>query len=241
VRRLRASPRAGLFLDFDGTLSEIAPRPELALPHPRARAALARLVGRYEVVAVVSGRPSEEVRRLLGVPGVSVVGLYGLPPGDRPPLPPGVREAVREAASAVEGAWVEDKGASLAVHYRGAPDPGSAERRLRSRLERLARAEGLLLLRGRMVLELAPPKTPGKGAVVEAEATARALEACLYGGDDLADLDAFAALDRLRARGLHTVKVAVRSDEIPPALLRSADLVVEGPAGLADLLESLAR
>ncbi|HXF56892.1 MAG TPA: trehalose-phosphatase [Actinomycetota bacterium] len=241
MERLRGSPRAGLFFDFDGTLAEIVPRPQLAQPHPRAAAALARLVPRYALVAVVSGRPTEEVRRLLGVPGVEVVGLYGLGGrADRAALPAEVREAVAEAVAAVPGAWVEDKGPSLAVHFRGAPDPSVAERALRERLGDLAAARGLLLLPGKMVLELAPPDTPGKGAVVEEAARARGLTACLYAGDDLADLHAFAALDRLRARGLLTAKVAVRSPEAPDGLLEAADLTVEGQEGLAELLEELA-
>lgn len=193
-------------------------------------------------MTVVSGRPAEDVRRLLGIPGVEVVGLYGLGGrASRPALPPGVREEVARVAGAVPGTWVEDKGPSLAVHYRGVPDPAAAERALREGLGRLAAARGLLLLPGKMVLELAPRDTPGKGAVVEEAATARGLTACLYAGDDRADLDAFAALDRLRARGLLTVKVAVRSQETPEGLLEAADLVVEGPEGLAGLLEELAR
>lgn len=230
-----------MFLDFDGTLAEVVPRPELARPHPRAAAALARLVPRYALVAVVSGRPTEEVRRLLGAPGVEVVGLYGLGGrASRAAPPPEVREAVTRAAATVPGAWVEDKGPSLAVHYRGAPDPAGAERTLREGLGGLVAAHGLLLLPGRMVLEVAPPDTPGKGTVVEETARSRGLAACLYAGDDRADLDGFAALDRLRARGLLTVKVAVRSREAPNGLLQAADLVVEGPEGLAELLEELA-
>ena len=89
-----------------------------------------------------------------------------------------------------------------------------------------------------MVLELAPADTPGKGAVVLRQASARGLDAVLYAGDDEADLDAFAALDRL-APATATAKVAVRSAETPNALLEAADIVVEGPAGLLTLLRTL--
>ena len=64
--------------------------------------------------------------------------------------------------------------------------------------------------------------------------------AVLFAGDDLADLEAFQALDRLRTQGVHTVKVAVRGAEERPELIRAADLVVESPSALAALLGDLA-
>jgi trehalose 6-phosphate phosphatase len=139
----------------------------------------------------------------------------------------------------VEGAWVEDKGASLAVHYRQSPDPERAERVLRVSVADLAGRHDLSVLPGRMVLELAPTSTPGKGAVILREARTRELTACLYAGDDVADLEAFAALDALREQGVASLKVAVRSDEAPGILLGTADLVVDGPRGLLALLHTL--
>jgi trehalose 6-phosphate phosphatase len=90
-----------------------------------------------------------------------------------------------------------------------------------------------------MVLELAPAATPGKGAVILLEARARGLSGCFFAGDDRADLAAFTALDELRADGTVTVKVAVRSEETPHDLIDEADIVVERPSGLLDLLAQL--
>ncbi|MGH2488242.1 MAG: trehalose-phosphatase, partial [Candidatus Limnocylindria bacterium] len=81
---------------------------------------------------------------------------------------------------------------------------------------------------------------PRKGGAVERLVGEHALRAALFAGDDEADLDAFAALDRLRSNGLITVKVAVRGDETPPGLVDSADEVVDGPEGLVELLRQLA-
>jgi trehalose 6-phosphate phosphatase len=232
--------RAGIFLDFDGTLSDIVPRPELARPRSEATAVLSRLAAEYALVAVVSGRPARDVRSLLGVERIEVFGLYGLTEDGRPP--PALEQARASAAAAaegVEGAWVEDKGQSLAVHYRAAPDRDSAERALAQQLSGVAERFGLALLPGKMVLELAPRDTPGKGAVVERECRSRGLRACLYAGDDQADLDAFGALDRLRDEGVTTAKVAVRSDETPHELVDAADVVVDGPAGLITFLDGL--
>ena len=229
---------AGLFLDFDGTLSEIVARPELARPRPEIPGILGRLIERYALVAVVSGRPPEQVRRLVPVDGLLTIGLYGLPE-DAPPLPPQVVEEARQVAAGIGGARVEEKGSSVAVHYRGAANVEQARRALLPRLEAVARGHELRLMAGRNVLELVPLEVPGKGAVVAGETQRRGLEACLFAGDDRADVDAFQALDQLKRRGLHTVKVAVASGESPDELLRQADVVVTGPQGLAELLETL--
>jgi trehalose 6-phosphate phosphatase len=151
-----------------------------------------------------------------------------------------VREEVERIASLVPGAWVEDKGASLAVHYRQAESPEAAPGLLGPPLHALARDRGLAVLPGRMVLELAPLEVPGKGSVITQHVRARGLRAALYAGDDAADLDAFAALDRLREDGTLAVKVAVSSNETLPELLAGADMVVDGPAGLLSLLRVLA-
>jgi trehalose 6-phosphate phosphatase len=231
--------RAGIFLDFDGSLSPIVAHPDLAGPAAGARDALTALAGRYRLVAVVSGRPTSDLMRLLDVDGLTYAGLYGMtePAGD---LAVAVLPSVERAAQGVAGVWVEDKHASIAVHYRGADDPRSARASLVTALEPIAAESGLELLEGKMVVELVPADRPMKGGAVERLAGEAGLDAVLFAGDDVADLDAFEALDRLRARGLATVKVAVRGDETPRALSDAADLRVDGPDGLVELLRSLA-
>jgi trehalose 6-phosphate phosphatase len=235
----RSHPR-GIFLDFDGTLSEIVSRPELARHIAGAHTLLTELARRNELVAVVSGRPTAGLHALLDSAGIEMFGQYGIESDRAEGLgTEQLRDVVRRAAEEVEGAWVEDKGASLAVHYRAAADPVGAEARLRRSLERVGEEHGLILLPGKMVLELAPGDTPGKGAVVLRVARARGLTGCLFAGDDQADLAAFRALDELEAEGVVTVKVAVRSEETPAELLESADLIVERPSGLLAMLTRL--
>ena len=151
----RDPARSAILLDFDGTLSDIVARPELARPAEGVRGTLAALAERYALVAVVSGRSTSEVRDLVGVPGVRYAGHYGSEaPGAS--LAPSLREATAAAARAVEGAWVDDKGSSLAVHYRQAPDPAAAALQLEGPLRPLAREHGLEVLEGKMVLEPVP-------------------------------------------------------------------------------------
>ncbi len=165
------------------------------------------------------------------------MGLYGIEgPGAVAPEAVG---RVSKAAAAVPGAWVEDKGVSAAVHYRQAADPSAARAALLAALEPVAADAGLEVVEGKMVIELVPAGRPRKGGAVERTVLGLGLEAVLFAGDDVADLDAFAALDRIAERGSISVKVAVRGEETPPALLAAADVVVEGPAGLVELLLQL--
>jgi len=230
--------RTGVLLDFDGTLSPIVARPELARIRDGARDAIERLVDRYTVVAVVSGRTNEQLRELVGVEGVRLAGLYGLA-DVAAPLSDHVLDAVREVAARVAGARVEAKGGSVAVHYRAADDAVEARDKLENGLAPIARRSGLTLLPGKMVVELVPADRPLKEGAVERIVSGERLDAVLYAGDDVADLRAFEALDRLAERGVRTVKVAVHGRETPDALSDAADVVVDGPAGLVTLLRGL--
>jgi trehalose 6-phosphate phosphatase len=86
-----------------------------------------------------------------------------------------------------------------------------------------------------MVLEVLPPLDANKGTAVRALLGDRSLTRALFAGDDTTDLDAFEAVEELEVG----VKVAVGSGEAPPELLAHADLVVDGPTGLVELLRTL--
>lgn len=235
---------AGILLDFDGTLSEIAPSPEEARPVESATATLNELAALFRVVAVVSGRRARDVAEVLGA-NIRYFGLYGLEDDMRPinrEFTTSIEHLlpeVEQVAGDVPGTRVEHKGVQLAVHYRGAADPEAAAGALRKRLGRLADAHGLTLLEGKRVLELAAREGPTKGDVVTALATEAGLRYLLYAGDDVADLAAFDAVNRLAASGVVGLKVAVRSLETPESLLSGADVVVGGPRDLIDLLRSV--
>jgi trehalose 6-phosphate phosphatase len=176
----------------------------------------------------------------LPVKGLSYFGLYGME-GAAPDLAGAVSPLVDRVAEVVPGARVEHKVSSLAVHYRQSAEPELARAALLPALDDLASANGLEVLEGKMVFELVPAGRPRKGGAVERILGEHALEAALFAGDDVADVEAFDALDRARdERGVRTVKVGVRSVEAPVVLLERADVVVEGPAGLVDLLRQLA-
>jgi trehalose 6-phosphate phosphatase len=230
---------AALLLDFDGTLAPIVARPEDARPAPGATDVLRSLAGRARLVAVVTGRPSATVRNLLGdVPGLRIVGLYGFE--DAPALAETTLEEIRSVAAGHVGVELEPKGPSVAVHFRNAPDPEAAGPPLRAALEGVARERGLHVLAGKKVWELAPIGAGGKGDAVTALLAEVTPTAAMYAGDDLADLDGFAALDRYAdASSVLVRKVAVLGDETPVLLREAADVLVEGPPGLVEMLRGL--
>jgi trehalose 6-phosphate phosphatase len=234
LERLASAPdEAGLFLDFDGVLAPIVDRPEDAAPPRETRAELERLVGRYALVAVVSGRESEDVRARLGVKGVVCVGSHGLelePQADR------WRRVL--AAFAADAPWpqhdIEVKGLAVAFHFRDRADEREAVRVLDVVAES-AREEGLVARYGRKVLEVLPPVGSHKGTAVRSLIDERGLRRALAAGDDTTDIDSFAALDVLEV----AVRVAVTSAEAPRALLDAADLVVESTDEFLALLRRL--
>ena len=135
----------------------------------------------------------------------------------------------------------EDKEAIAAFHWRGAPDETAAEATVRTLAER-AEAEGFHTHWGRKVLEVRPPLPIDKGRGIVRLVGDEGLAVALYAGDDSTDLDAFAGLRALVADGRlgAALCVGVRSDETPPELDAAADLMVDGPAGVRELLVALA-
>jgi trehalose 6-phosphate phosphatase len=251
---LIAQPRRSLIaVDFDGTLAPIVEDPAAARATPAATAALARLAELAGTVAIVTGRPAAEAASFAGVAavrGVIVLGHYGMQRWERgqlssPEPPPGLSRAradlaaVLAAAGAGQGTFVEDKGEALAVHTRRAADPQAELGRLRGPLAGLAARTGLALEPGRLVLELRPPGTD-KGAAIGELAAERAPSAILFCGDDLGDRPAFAAVRELRGNGTPGLLVCSASAEVPD-LAAEADLVVDGPDGVAALLAGLAE
>ncbi|MFI6491374.1 trehalose-phosphatase [Streptomyces sp. NPDC050564] len=249
--------RAVIALDFDGTLAPIVADPEQARAHPDAVPALAALAPKVASVAVITGRPAGVAVRhggFAGVPGLEhlvVLGHYGAERWDAvsstvsAPAPhPGVA-AVRaelpgflDKIGAWQGTWIEEKGRAVAVHTRRASDPQAAFEALREPLTDLATRHGLIVEPGRMVLELRPPGMD-KGVALLEYVREIGAEAVLYAGDDLGDLPAFAAVDKLRSDGIPGLLVCSGSSEVAE-LADRADLVVDGPPGVVRLLSALA-
>lgn len=241
--------RAALFVDFDGTLSDIIDDPASARPRPGAVEALVGLASRGALVGVVSGRPVAFLEPFFPEPEIALVGIYGLEQridGRRTDHPEaGVwREVVADVLAAAAahgpvGMRTEGKGLSLTVHYREAPDQADA---VAEWAARQSARTGLELRRARRSFELHPPLATDKGTALEAlvDRADHPIDLVVYIGDDVGDLPAFAGLDRLAAAGRRSIRVAATSPEAAPELLAEADLVVGGPPAVVALLEALA-
>jgi trehalose 6-phosphate phosphatase len=246
---LLAAPRRCAFaLDFDGTISSFVDDPAQARPAPGAAAAVAALAEHLALVAVVSGRPVAFLAPHFP-PEVTISGLYGLEErrggvvGEHPQAG-AWREVIADVASlatarAPAGVRVESKGVSLTLHYREHPE-------IAAEVHHWATAQagraGLTVRDARLSVELHPPIAADKGTALQALAAEVAdLAVMAYAGDDLGDLPAYDALDRLEAEGRTVLRVAVHNAEPTPPLVARADVQVADPPAMAALIRRLAQ
>lgn len=207
-----------LFLDVDGTLVEIAETPDGIEPDdrlPDILSALSQALG--GAVALISGRPIAVLDGLFAPLRLPAAGLHGLERRDAaghlhaPPPMPAIREATAAAADFARdnpGVLIEDKGATVALHFRRAPALGPAATRFAERL--VAAQAGTVLQKGKMVVEIRPAGKD-KGSVVAefmAEAPFRG-RTPVFIGDDVTDEAGFRMVNRLDG---HSVRIGARAD-----------------------------
>ena len=249
---LRASPdRAAILFDIDGTLAPIVEQAADARVPEATRQLLIAIAKRYRMVACVSGRQAKEARAMVAIGTISYVGSHGaelLRAGwTEAVLDPSVEDWARRVQEFGRGAFtadlrrlrvrLEDKGAIVAFHWRGAPDEEAARSAIDSIATR-AESAGLRTHWGRKVLEVRPPVRIDKGAGIETFLDGIDVDVALYVGDDATDLDAFRTLARLTQEGRlqKAIRVGVRSDEGPTEITEEADIVVDGTDGVRQLL-----
>ena len=257
LRPLTEAPqRSAVLCDVDGVLAPIVERAEQAAVPQEVSRLLGQMARRYRCVACVSGRSATEARRLVGVGGIAYAGSHGaelLEPGSSVTrMMPAFEEWTDRVHAFVDDrdlrslrsrrVRVEDKGAIMAFHWRGAPDEEAALAHVED-IAAEAEKAGLATHWGRKVLEVRPPVPVDKGIPVRELVRSSGVTRAIYGGDDVTDLDAFAALDALVEAGdlEMAIRVGVRSDDGPKAIVERADITVDGPQGFASLLTVLAE
>ena len=247
--------QTALLFDVDGTLAPIVRDPQTSNVPELTRRLLMDCQTIYGLVGCVSGRQAKEARRIVGIGSLPYSGNHGLellPRGAHEPTVNAEAEAWTDRVQAAAretipqlreetGLRIEDKGPIVALHWRGLDDEVAAEA-VAEQIAEHAKAEGLLIHRGRSVIELRSPVTSNKGDAVHALLDVASVSNALYVGDDRTDLDAFRSLRALQHEGqlIEVLCVGVRSDQTPSELLAEADLLVDGTEGVNSLLSALA-
>ncbi len=239
--------RGAILTDFDGSLAAIVDHPDDARPLAGVVDVLRVLVGAFGRVAIVSGRPVAFLRAALPIPGLELVGQYGLERavGDAVVVDEraaayadAIKRVADSAVAELPGVFVERKGTvAVTLHWRTHAELGAAAERW---AHRTAAAHGLSEYPTKMAVELRPPVAVDKGTAVTN--LCAGMDAALFAGDDHGDLSGFAALHHLHQKGglEHAVRIGVRSAEEPPELVAAADVLVAGPEGLLALFARVA-
>ena len=204
--QIRKVGRVTIFLDFDGTLVDIAPRPELVHLRTDAQEVLRRLSKHaLATVVIVSGRRRAELLEHIDVPGIHYFGLYGWERDDHCTLPPDAQNALREVRETLEpllkkypNLWIEDKNSSLSVHLLHVRKGRHAA--LREELIAVLQPfqKKLHAVGNIRDVEILPRSIPGKGLAVKEFLRANAANKSLafYFGDDYSDESGFVAVGR---------------------------------------------
>lgn len=250
TRRLEGRTPA-VFLDYDGTLTPIVARPELAVLSGAMRGIVTALAARCPV-AVVSGRDRPDVEKLVGIDTLVYAGSHGFDirvPGGRniqreegagfAGLLERVKARLGREVGPIAGSLIEPKKSSVAVHYRQVAEGERAA--VKAVVDAiLAEHDTLRVTPGKMVWEIQPKLDWNKGRAVlwliEALELDRPGIVPMYFGDDVTDEDAFDALSG-RGIGVFVGDTAAAEEDRPTA----ADFAVPDTESCGRLLDSLAR
>lgn len=207
LAKIKSTPKNFLFLDYDGTLVPIAPKPNQALLAQDKRDLLALLCQQF-TVAIMTGRSLEEIKKIISIPEIILAGNHGFeifsPWGSWVhPEARGFQKVISGLATSLEealkpflGAWVENKGLTLSVHYRLVKERG--EEKIKSIFYHTIEGhkEKVRVTLGKKVLEIRPNVPWDKGKAVERLSKLYEVPQGhrIYMGDDETDEDAFRAL-----------------------------------------------
>lgn len=247
LKKLVTPNRMGLITDMDGTISHIVANPEDAVVTPRNYELLQQLREKLTLVSVVSGRSVRSVTTRLDLPGIVYIGNHGLERCvngqvrhsfniDRfRPMLKASAEKLKQIP--LYGIQVEDKGATVTLHYRQTEDTQQTRYQLLPIVQKIAAQHNLEYFEGRMIFELCPPVEANKGSAFEELVNEFSLDSAIYIGDDTTDLTALKMAQQLRLeRTCYAIGVGVMSENSPAGLAKEADLLASGVPDVENLL-----
>jgi trehalose 6-phosphate phosphatase len=248
---LAVTPLA-LFSDIDGTLSPIVDDPDEAYVPAEMQNHVRSLMAEGVIVAMITGRSLDRAKRIVGVPVRAYAASHGVDVwvDGESMRPPEVEEWERKARQALAdlreidgrgGIAVEDKAFGLAIHYRNADDRTEAHEGILRAIGESEAAGEFEVHEGRMLVELRPKLAIDKGTALADLARRFGARGVVCLGDDVTDIDMFAAAQSLRGEGVRAVTIAVRNEEADGRVMDSADYWVDGVEGVQWFLGEMVR
>jgi trehalose-phosphatase len=241
ARRIHRKKRLVIFLDFDGTLVRIAPKPEAVRLEQGTRDVLQKLAGHRNVVLVViSGRQRADLQHYIGIRGIRYMGLYGWECSGKMRIPFPVREvlahtlvSLRAALASYPGVWIEPKHNSFSVHLLGTSSETQRQVRLLVKKHLKPLEKTLQEMENLRDVEVAPVAIGDKGVAVRKFISEPALRGALpvYFGDDFSDELAFVATRKgipilVGKRRMTRAKYSLRGPaEVAAALSRMEEVI----------------
>ena len=230
----------GLITDMDGTISPI-PRDFLETPiPPPTLPQLTELASRLDLLAVISGRKAGALREIINIPGVEYIGHYGMEwwANGQAVLHPDVTASLSDMRAlaaeleflhSIDGVIIQDKGASISVHYNTVQQPSTAKQQILDFLEKSPHIKNLRLMDEKTNIGIVPKLDIDKGTAVTGLIQQYHLRSALYLGDDIGDLPAFRAIRVAREKQeFMGLAVLVTGGETSHSLLDEVDFTLRG-------------
>jgi trehalose 6-phosphate phosphatase len=250
----RDGVRAALITDIDGTISPIAPTPQAAIVLPEARTALETIARHLPLTAAITGRAAADGRAKVGLDGLVYVGNHGFERWidgrvEIAPEAAAARPALEAVIAALRahllpGMFIEDKRATLSIHYRAVDDPAAVEAAFSVLLAEVCAAHGLAHSSGHRLYEVRPRAPIDKGTAFASLIAEYAIGAAVWLGDDVTDADAMRAARALRESGqcaAYAIGVTGVDGTTPTPVRKNADALLPGVESTAAWLSALAR
>ncbi len=247
---------SGLFSDFDGVLSEIAPTPDDAVAYPGAKQAITAVAEKVDAAGIITGRTVDDIATRIPIDDLLVVGNHGLEWAER-----GKRRDHEAGIAAIEAVtrvleqaktelagqtditnmiW-ENKRLSGTIHFRNVDNPDQVEELLIPIVQPLAEEHGLRCTAGKMIVELRPTAQVTKGTAIGELVETYSLQSAVYIGDDITDIDGFRTLHELRASGKQTLAVGVVTADAHPDIAANSDVMVNSVDEIVSVLGQVGK
>ncbi len=235
--------KTAIITDIDGTISKIVLDPYEATISQIMKATLEKLVKKFQLVGIVTGRNVKNAKEMLEVEGLLYIGSHGLEylKDDEIYIEPEVEEYLpliqkvaqniqtEEELCNIKNILFQEKGLCFTVHYRKCEDPEGTRRKILDAINELEGLEKFKITEGRKVVEIRPKIGHDKGTILEKLLFENALEKVIYLGDDVTDVDAFNKLKELQREGkVKGAGIVVVSEEVPEFVKENASFYVNG-------------